>query len=315
MTDSNVLAAVERELAYYPGVQMKAQNRGKHRRLLFERGGESRFLTVPITASDWRAPKNAVRDFHKTMRELGALRIGPPQSQPIKKRRASPGGPAICKITLNDKILQVHFPATSKLVDRFRDKNARPTGHWKISLTPSPDLQAPPMVSVKRVELPPGAAKHKGFIAGYAPTPTSGAWRLTVSRSLFPALKAVPEIKTVGVALYHDGGDEMIFQFPPETVPTGFVAREPDPETEAPEPIEAPETGLAEPEPTPAAEAKPEPTNGLRDQPIVLQFPKQAVSVEQAIAILNKAKARLGFNLRFTIEEGGFLSAVHRIGK
>ena len=78
------------------------------------------------------------------------------------------------------------------------------------------------------------------------------------------------------------------------------------------------ESGLVDPKPEPV-EAKAEtPAPGtlvdIGDRPLVLQMPKQGVSIEAALSVLNKAKRRLGSNLRFTIEEGGYLSAVHRIG-
>jgi hypothetical protein len=318
MQNNSIVVAVERELALYPGVKMETQERGKHSRLLFERGGQSRFLTIPKTPSDWRSDKNAITAFRKTMRELGAPRIG---GEPKIARKAGKRG-SVANFSLTDKILILHIPDRSKLISRFRTKDGKAAAHWKIELRSSPDLTAPPLVVVTRTELPPGVTKMYGVAGGF--TPGSGAWRLTLGRTAFPALNAVDEITSTPVRLYQDNGDELVFQLPKGTIPTGFRKRDEEPVESADAPRGSPADWVKVDAPQPVEERTPwtkddapqaEPLNGFKDQPMVLQFPKQTVSVEAAIAILNKAKRRLGSNLRFTIEEGGYLSAVHRIGK
>jgi hypothetical protein len=312
MNASPIVRAVEAELAHYPGVEMEFHNRGKHDRIVFHRGEASRFLTVPKTASDWRAGNNALRDFRKTMRELGAPRLAPDRP----RSRARKG--FVAHLGMSNKVVVLHIPAASKLLKRFRTAQGRPTAHWKFSLRPSVDLTAPPLLVVTKAEVPAGKKVQQGLVGGFN---VSGAWRLTMGRSAFPALDAKADrIPTVGLTLYEDKEGELVFQLPPGTIPTGFTKPVEPPfatpderreffDAKAPEPVEA----LA---PAPAVAPPVAQSVALtNDQPIQLQLPKPGVSIEAAIAVLNKAKQRLGSNLRFTIEEGGFLSAVHRIGK
>jgi len=243
------------------------------------------------------------------MTELGAPRLDamPP---PRKRGRARKG--AIAHFGMNEKLVVLHIPAASKLLKRFRTPNGKAAAHWKFSLRPSVDLQAPPLLVVKQADVPPGKKVQGGLVAGFN---VSGAWRLTMGRSVFPALdQRVEFLPTVGLTLYEDNGTELVFQMPPGTLPTGFT-KHPTPPVEQPPAAEA----LApQPQAAPAPAAAPQlvvPNVMFPDQPLNLQLPKQGVSIETAITVLNKAKARLGNNLRFTIEENGFLSAVHRIGK
>lgn len=304
-----VLEAVRSELPHYPGVEMDATDRGgNHRRVVFRHGGLSRFLVIPRTASDWRAPKNAVRELRRAMEEIGAKRVDQPDAVAIQAKRAVKSGKAkVATVSLRDKIFVVHIGVDSKLIDRFKTADNRPAAHWTFSLSPSPDLAAPPLIVAKKVDVRPGGKRH-GAVGGFAVV--GGSWRLTVARSQVPALAKLPNFKGVGVRLYEDRGDELVFQLPAGTVPTGF--RKPDEApVAAPEPIEAkapvqPETKPVSPEPVAV---------DIGDRPLVLQMPKQSVSIEQAIAVLNRAKRRLGSNLRFQIVEDGFLTATHRIGQ
>lgn len=45
---------------------------GKHQRLVVETKRGSRFVTMSLTASDFRATKNKVSDLRKVLRDLGA---------------------------------------------------------------------------------------------------------------------------------------------------------------------------------------------------------------------------------------------------
>lgn len=316
---NSVLEAVRNELPYYPGVQMDARDRGgNHRKLTFTHGDRSRFIVIPRSPSDWRAPKNAISQLRKTMEELGAERVGEPVANDTS--RAAPANRAsrfkrgkVATVSLRDNLFVVHIGAASKLIRRFATPDGkRPVAHWKIELSPSPDLTAPPLIVMKKVEVADGS-KHPGVVAGFAVK--GGSWRITVRRNQIPALSRLPNFKGTGVRLYEDRGNELVFQLPAGTVPTGF--RKPD---AAPLPSEAwaePKAKAIEakaPEPVEAATPAAAPTVELGDRPLVLQMPKQTVSVEAAIGILNKAKRRLGDSLRFTVVEGGYLTAVHRIG-
>jgi hypothetical protein len=310
MNASPIVRAVEAELAHYPGVEMEFHNRGKHDRIVFHRGEASRFLTVPKSPSDWRAGSNAMRDFRKTMRELGA-----PRHTPDRPRSRARKG-FVAHLGMSEKVVVLHIPAASKLLKRFRTAAGRPTAHWKFSLRPSVDLTAPPLLVVTKAEVPAGKKVQQGLVGGFN---VNGAWRLTMGRSAFPVLDAKADrIPTVGLTLYEDKEGELVFQLPPGTIPTGYT-KHPEPvEVEQPTEARPPQHPIAALEHAPAPTVAPPVAQSValtNDQPIQLQLPKQGVSIEAAIAVLNKAKQRLGSNLRFTIEEGGFLSAVHRIGK
>jgi len=312
MSASPIVKAVEAELQHYPGVEMEFHNRGKHDRLVFSRGETTRFLTIPRTPSDWRAGKNTMRDLRKTMTELGARRLE--AAPPLRKRaRARKGFPA--HLSMTDKLVILHIPAASKLLKRFRTASGKAASHWSFSLRPSVDLQAPPLLVVKQAQVPAGAKVKQGLVSGFN---ANGAWRLTMGRSMFPALdQRIDHLPAVGLTLYEDNGTELVFQMPPGTLPTGFTKH-------AAPPVEQPPAEALAPQPQATLEHAPQapapqqlvvPNVMFPDQPLNLQLPKQGVSIEPAITVLNKAKARLGNNLRFTIEENGFLSAVHRIGK
>lgn len=74
------------ELREWPGVTVVRLEQGrKHRRLTLRYGEQERFLTLPTSASDYRAEANQVRDFRKVMAELGAHRNE--RRKPSLKRR------------------------------------------------------------------------------------------------------------------------------------------------------------------------------------------------------------------------------------
>jgi len=319
MPSNPVIAAVTTELRHYPGVEHEIHEGGKHKRMVFHRGGVSRFLTVPRSPSDWRARQNALRDFKKTMTELGAERLDILPGQ-IKGRR----GRGHVGLSLNHQNLILHIPGNSKLIDRFKTPDNRPKTHWTFELRASPDLSAPPMLAVKQVELPPGKDRMRGAIGGFH-IKAGGGWRLSLSRDQLPALsKRVDIIKSVNVELYEDNGSELVFKLPTGVIPTKFKppkAGTPVHPAQVPQLREALEESGHFDTPLPSQAFVPHPVAPApaaapaMPQNLTLQFPKQPVSVEQAIMVLNKAKARLGNSLRFTIEENGYLSAVHRIGK
>jgi hypothetical protein len=319
MQANAIVQKVREELTLYPGVRAEVREGGKHKRMVFHRNGESRFLTIPRTPSDWRAGDNALRDFRKTMTELGAKRLERTTSR--RGKYAKPKGGIF--LSLNANKFTFNVGAESKLIDRFKTPDNKAAGHWTFELRASPDLEAPPMIAAKRVELRPGVKAQHGATTGFFNKKT-GAWRIALSRSGFPALsKKVKGFARVSAELYEDKGDELVFKLPPGTIPTSF--KKPvtpiDPaKVEALTTLE--ESGLLDEPPAPApapiaARAAPakasEPAPALA-QKLTLEFPKQPVSVEAAIGVLNKAKQRLGNNLRFTITEGGFLTATHRIG-
>jgi len=315
MNENPVMAAVRKELPYYPGVQMDATDKGgNHRRVVFHHRGQSRFLLIPRTPSDWRAPKNAVSQLRKTLAEIGAERVGEPVAAfPGKTARAKRG--KVATVSLTDKLFVIHIGAASKLISRFMTKDGRAAAHWKLELRPSVDLTAPPLIVLQRVDVQEGK-KHPGIVSGFAVK--GGSWRVTVRRNQVPALARLPNFKGTPVRLYEDTGDQLVFQLPAGTIPTGFrkhdEERTPLP-SEAfkpkPEPVEEPVEAKVR---QPVAPVDAPVAVDIGDRPLVLQMPKQTVSIEAAIAVLNKAKRRLGASLRFQIVEEGYLTATHRIG-
>src|SRR5262245_19029153 len=100
---------------------MRHESRGKHDRLEFSKGGQSRFLTIPRSPSDWRAPNNAVRDFKKTMAELGAVRSG----ATIRRKWTRRQGSGDATISLNGTKFSVNIGSDSKLIGRFKTADGK----------------------------------------------------------------------------------------------------------------------------------------------------------------------------------------------
>jgi hypothetical protein len=65
-----------KELDRWHGVTgHRFEHGGKHTRLVVETPRGSRFVTMSLTASDFRATKNKVSDLRKVLRELGAEKV------------------------------------------------------------------------------------------------------------------------------------------------------------------------------------------------------------------------------------------------
>lgn len=343
MASSAVEQVVKSELEHYPGVELELKDGRKHDKAVFHFQNRSRFLTLPKSPSDWRATENIRRDLKKTLEELGVerLRYRPGTRDNMKRRKraravapwvargpGSHGGPgrrtrnALAAFAVNKYDIVVTIPYKSPLVRHFKDDEGKPLAHWTMELLASPNLHAPPKLVLKRVELPPGKERQQGVTTGWPVN--KGAWAIKIARRSFPALanKVKDKISSIDLNLNEERGDRLIFDLPEGTFPTSYQPHhDPVEAEEPPAPLpsqawpERPEEPAEEPPATEVAKVTPEPQAGYQDRPIVLQMPKQTVSVEQAIALLNKRKAQLGNLLRFTVEEGGFLSAVHRIGK
>lgn len=317
MASSAIEQLVKSELGHYPGVKLEIKDGRRHDKAVFHFGNQSRFLTLPKTPSDWRANANIKRDLKKTLKELGVERSYHKSVQ----RRGGKGRRhrnAVAAVALNKNNLVLLIPVNSKLLDRFKSPDGKPAATWEFEIRSSPDLQAPPLIAVKRVTMPPGMAKRWGMTRGTMHK--SGGWVLAIKRTQVPALaKKVDSIGSIDVQLYADEGKTLVFRLPAGVLPTSYHPHNDRLEAEAPIPSEAwpepPQERVEEPAAPEVAKAAPEPQAGYQDRPIVLQMPKQSVSIEQAIALLNKRKQQLGNGLRFTIEEGGYLSAVHRIAK
>jgi hypothetical protein len=76
MADRNTQRALIAELDKWDGVLgHHFEHGGKHMRLVVETESGSRFVTLSLTASDFRATKNKVSDLRKVLRELGAEKV------------------------------------------------------------------------------------------------------------------------------------------------------------------------------------------------------------------------------------------------
>ena len=71
--DRTTQKALLAELEKWNGlIGHRFEHGGKHQRLVIETETGSRFVTLSLTASDFRATKNKVSDLRKVLRELGA---------------------------------------------------------------------------------------------------------------------------------------------------------------------------------------------------------------------------------------------------
>lgn len=320
MASSAIEQLVKGELEHYPGVKLELKDGRRHDRAVFFFGGKSRFLTLPKTPSDWRANENIKRDLKKTLGELGVKRA----ADYIARGSGSRGGAgrrtktADAAFGLNKNGLVFTIGVRSQV----RKKFGKASGRWQFELRASPDLRAPPLLVLKKATLPAGMERKAGVVAG---SDFGGAWKFQVSRPQLPKmLQSIDRVSSIDVKLLKDEGDALVFSLPAGILPTSFQPHADELPAPLPseawaepiqEPQEAPQEAVEPAQATEVAQARTEPQVGLQDRPIVLQFPKQTVSVEQAIAVLNRRKQQLGNGLRFTIEEGGYISAVHRIGK
>ena len=76
MADRTTRKALLSELEKWDGIVGHSFERGgKHSRLIVETAAGSRFLTLSLTASDFRATKNKVSDLRRVLRELGAEKV------------------------------------------------------------------------------------------------------------------------------------------------------------------------------------------------------------------------------------------------
>lgn len=64
--------AQRRELARWEGVTVTRERRGKHMALRICVGERSRFITYPVTGSDWRGMKNHIARLRRTLADLQA---------------------------------------------------------------------------------------------------------------------------------------------------------------------------------------------------------------------------------------------------
>lgn len=313
MASSAVEQVVREELGHYPGVQLELKNGGKHDRAVFRLGDKSRFLTLPKTPSDHRVPMNIRRDLKRVLGELGVKRA----RQERKSRRHWTSD---ATLGLQASGLSLVISKHSKLHQHFETKD--PNQAWSFELRSSVTLTDPPLLVVKRETIPEGRVRARAGMVRARHIRT-GAFLIKMSRNALPApLKRAPKFGAVELKLYADEGNALVFKLPEGVLPTSYQPHH-DRTEEAPAPlpsqawkeptVEAPqEPRERTPEPrVPQVVVQPPP------MPTTLQLalPKQTISIEQAIAVLNKKKQQLGNSLRFTVEEGGYLSAVHRIGK
>jgi len=78
----------EAELARWPGVSWRREQRAKHYALILTFNGVSRFVTYPCTPGDGaRGALNHIRDLRHALQALGARRRPEPKPGPDRRRR------------------------------------------------------------------------------------------------------------------------------------------------------------------------------------------------------------------------------------
>lgn len=76
MADRTTQKALLSELEKWDGIVGHSfEMGGKHPRLVVATSNGRRFITLSLTASDFRATKNKVSDLRKVLRELGAEKV------------------------------------------------------------------------------------------------------------------------------------------------------------------------------------------------------------------------------------------------
>lgn len=71
---SNSLESLEKELSHWPGVQHRAEHKGRHPKLWIAYRGEERFLPFSSTKVGHYGLMQKVTQLRRTLRELGAER-------------------------------------------------------------------------------------------------------------------------------------------------------------------------------------------------------------------------------------------------
>lgn len=304
MARDDLAAVVDREVQYWPGAGVRIEQGGRHRRAVLSHDGVERFVTISTTPTCPRSRQNTVRDVRQTLRSLGAERV---VTLPIKNRRQEQqdmGDTDTARSAVNSQSIVLTIPAGSDIYDRFADKKGNGTGFWTFELRANVDPKGFPYFAVVRCVDPPAGKKHKGIAKGSF-NKVNGAWSISISNSVLPVVARLGPVTSSPITLREDLGDVLVFNVP-EEAGAQFLQASGRPEPAAP-PSDLPEA-------PPVEEPAPKPPAAAERQPVYLQLPKEKISLERAVAIVNRYKDTMGDDLRMHISEGGFLACTAKFG-
>jgi hypothetical protein len=315
---------IEREIAQYGDqVRVEYQGGGKHPRAVIYVGGKSKFLTFPSSASDnVRGPLNMRSNLRRILSDLGARPEGPPPA----------------RLAVYHESVLLSIPKSSPLFSTVA-KNRQVLAWWAMEAVSNPDLKGEPFLALRyRGPVKEGeATRRPGMLRGSFNA--SGEWQATVMNSRLPAIAKLGPFAAVPLRLLRQEGDDLVFKLPPANLrkrPAGYNYPEPPAEKLAPPAPPAVKKleprahhGIPEPAPVPppprapvpAREKEPPPAEHahhqkvhLDERPLQLVLPKEPVSLQRAIRIVNHHKEKMGDNLSLSITPEGYLLAIAQFG-
>jgi hypothetical protein len=330
------ISAVEQEIEHWPGVSIEWDRLSKHRKATFTLSGKRKFITLPSTGSDTvRGPKNVVTNMRSVLREIGAERremIPGRRQMKEEKHNMAEGSPIRVGITSTQ--IFVTIPEGNELFERFVDKDHRPAGHWGIELRTSHSLEKDPWIAVVKKELPKGKKKVDGIIQG-GYSKMSRAFVLVMSSTMAPGVKEkFGEFRSAPAVGVRPHKNEILIEVPKDRLPPILRGKKRIESLEKKEDVKIEE--IATPLKTPPTPQEEIIETGQRAMEIVhrdeaprvdlhpnFQFPKhmtlsvpeRPLTVERCINFLNAMKEKKKNDLRFTIEEHGFISYIEKGGR
>ncbi len=215
-------------------------------------------------------------------------------------------GTAVAKLGITESSVQFIVPKNSKLYKKFADRTGKAVSAWKFELRTNPDRSADPWFVVRKAHALPGR-KTPGVARGSF-IKISSAFNVAISKSNLPAFNRFGTFRVAALELVEDFDDLMVFAIPKDRQPV--MSRKSKRVDVEPTPQNAPE---AEEAPVTIAPPAEEQTKPHKNEPVIIQPAPVPLNIERALKYLNKRKDELGSDLRFTIEEGGKLSAIHKI--
>jgi len=306
------LAAVEAELQSWPGIDHRVERRSKHRSVRLTYGRHQRSVIIPTTGSDHRGPKNTVTQLRRTLKDMGATKLA---SRPVTKQDEK-NAKAVARLGVNNTSVVLSVPKHSPLYERFV-KDGQATHYWSFELRAVADPKGTPHLAIVK-QPAPTEKMHPGVAKGFLNKPTE-AYALAILRGQFKAMDRMGPFASQGIELIEERENELLFKLPANRKPLMVRNKQPDAPAQIaqPEPRPEPEVIRAEATHAPVArhpEPEPAPT-AAQPTPLVIQAPKEKVSLEKAINVINAYKEKMGDNLRLSIAEGGYLAAIAKMGK
>jgi hypothetical protein len=306
------IAAVESELERWPDVRHTIERRSKHRAVRLSLGRHERKIIIPTTGSDHRGPKNAVSQLRRTLKDMGATKLA---TKPTTKREAKEAA-IVARVGVNNTSVIFSVPKTSPLYSRFV-KDGESKFYWAFELRAVVDPKGVPHLAIVKKQPPAGGIKHIGVVRGSV-NRQSATFSIAIFRNQFKAINKLGTFSSQPIELYADEGEVLLFKLPANRKP--LTSKKPEPAAVEPKP--EPEVTRAEASHPPAVSRKlePEPVAApapaaSSPTPLVIQAPKEPVSLEKAINVINAYKERMGDNLRLSIAEGGYLAVIAKMGR